>query len=117
MGLFDFLKSVVSSNQKDKKEKRKLIYNQGDLLVFFAECEKCGELFRVIIRKHSELFKTYGNGPGVYEIKKELIGARCQNKINVHFTLKQNFKEISHEVDGGRLLTKEEYEELKNKEE
>ena len=107
MGLFDFLK-------KDTPKKRKLIYSQGDLLVFYAQCEKCGELFRVIIRKHSELFRTYGNGPGVYEIKKELIGASCQNKINVRFTLKQNFKEISHEVDGGRLLTKEEYEELKN---
>jgi hypothetical protein len=108
MGLFDFLK-------KEKKER--YIYNDGNLLTFYVECEKCHELFKVIVRKHSELFRTYGKTAGEYEIQKELIGARCQNKINVHFDLKGNLSELEHAVTGGKLLTKKEYEDKKaNKE-
>jgi phage terminase large subunit GpA-like protein len=102
MGLFDFLK-------REKKEK--YIYTNGTLLTFYVECEKCGELFKVVIRQHSELFRTYGKTAGEYEIQKELIGAKCQNKINVHFDLKVNLSEIGHEIQGGRLLTKKEFEE------
>jgi hypothetical protein len=101
MGLFDFLK-------KEKKEK--YIYSDGNLLIFYVECEKCHELFKVVIRKHSELFRTYGKSDGEYEIQKELIGARCQNKINVHFDLKANLSELGHEIQGGRRLTEREYE-------
>jgi len=106
MGLFDFLK-------REKKER--YIYSEGDLLVFYVECEKCKELFRVIIRKHSELYRTYGKGAGEFEIQKEIIGSNCQNRINIHFDLKANYAEISHEISGGRLLTRQEYTNLKNK--
>jgi len=106
MGLFDFLK---------KEKKPRYIYSEGDLLVFFVECEKCKELFRVIVRKHSELYRTYGKGAGEYEIQKEIIGSHCQNRINIHFDLKTNYAEIDHEISGGRLLTKEEYTNLINK--
>ena len=104
MGLFDFLK---------REKKDRYIYSDGDLLVFYVECEKCKELFRVIIRKHSELYRTYGKGE--YEIQKEIIGSSCQNRINIHFDLKANDAEISHEISGGRLLTKEEYNQLISK--
>ncbi len=106
MGLFDFLK---------REKKDRYIYSDGDLLVFYVECEKCKELFRVIIRKHSELYRTYGKGLGEYEIQKEIIGSACQNRINIHFDLKANYAEISHEISGGRLLTKEEYNQLISK--
>ncbi|HOO32814.1 MAG TPA: hypothetical protein PK466_08150 [Thermotogota bacterium] len=108
MGLFDFLK-------KEKKEK--YLYHDGNLLIFYVECEKCHELFKVVIRKHSELFRTYGKNAGEYEIQKELVGAKCQNRINIHFDLKANLSELDHKIDGGRLLTEKEFEEKKaNKE-
>ena len=105
MGLFDFLK-------RDKKPR--YLYNEGDLLVFYCECEKFQEHFKVIIRKYSELYRTYGKGAGEYEIQKEIIGSSCQNKITIHFDLKANYAEIDHDISGGRLLTKEEYNQLIN---
>jgi hypothetical protein len=106
MGLFDFFK---------REKKPRYIYSEGDLLVFFVECEKCKELFRVIVRKHSELYRTYGKGTGEYEIQKEIIGSKCQNRINIHFDLKPSYAELDHDISGGRLLTREEYNELMNK--
>ncbi len=103
MGIFDFLK-------REKKER--YIYSTGDLLVFYVQCDKCQELLRVIVRKHSELYRTYSKGPAEYEIQKEIVGAKCQNKINVHFDLKPNYAEVSHEITGGKLLTQTEYNNL-----
>jgi hypothetical protein len=65
----------------------------------------------VVVRKHSELFRTYGSTAGEYEIHKELIGSKCQKNIVVHFDLKANLSEIGHEIQGGRLLTKKEFDE------
>jgi hypothetical protein len=61
------------------------------------------------------LYRTYGKGTGEYEIQKEIIGSKCQNRINIHFDLKPSYAELDHEISGGRLLTREEYNELMNK--
>jgi hypothetical protein len=96
-----------------KKEKKPVyILSKNDLLVFYVQCEKCREVFRTVIRKNSELSQNFEE-PNTYEIKKELIGSRCPNRINVYFLLNQGLKILKQTITGGKLITEEEFSQLK----
>jgi len=107
MKLFDLFK------RKSPEERKKFLYIERDLLVFYVQCDECGEPFRGIVRKNSELFQTYGQKTGDYEISKELIGAKCHKKIQVHFSLSGNLKVIEKSIEGGNFLTRDEFFKLK----
>ncbi|HPE69355.1 MAG TPA: hypothetical protein P5560_02965 [Thermotogota bacterium] len=96
-----------------KQKKSPLLVSSGTIFKFFVQCERCGELFEVVVRKHSEIFQTFGKGNGAYEIRKELVGSHCQQKIQVLFVLDANFRMKEYQVQGGKLLTLEEYQNLR----
>ncbi|HOD91936.1 MAG TPA: hypothetical protein PKL87_09670 [Thermotogota bacterium] len=93
-------------------KKPKYITSQNELLIFYAQCGTCGELFRTIIRKNSELSQNFEQ-ENTYEVHKELIGSYCPNRIHVHLWLSQGLKLLKQTVTGGILLTEEEYTRLK----
>ncbi len=99
--------------KKNPEDKTKYLYIERDLLVFYVQCEECGEVFRGIVRKNSELFQTFGQSKCEYEINKELIGANCHKKINVNFCLSGNLKVMEKNIHGGKFLTREEFFKLK----
>ena len=96
--------------KKNKTQKRKILYSDKDLFLFYVQCEKCDEKFRVIIRKHSELFHEWEGSREYYAIHKEIIGSKCNKEIIVDLKLTPNFKIFDHAIKGGKFLTKEEFE-------
>jgi len=96
-----------------KREKKpKYVTSINELLIFYTQCATCGELFRTVIRKNSELSQNF-ESENTYEVQKELIGSYCPNRIHVHLWLNQGLKLLKQTVTGGKLLTEEEYTRLK----
>ena len=104
MGLFR------SRNRKREKDLVKdPFYEEGVFLVMYVKCDNCGEVFRSHIRKTSELYPTY-SGRTAYILRKELIGSKCPNRINVYAEFSGTYKTLNFEISGGHFITKEEYE-------
>jgi len=83
--------------------------NSSDVLWIYSQCDKCGEKFRTLVRKKSELTPTYKNEEPSFFIKKELIGSSCPNRIKLHITFNRNYKKISENISGGHFISKENY--------
>jgi hypothetical protein len=85
----------------------------GHAFSLIVRCGKCGELIRVRIDKDNELQAEYGDDaaegdhPTGYVLRKEIVGANCQNLI--HFTLRfdanQRLCELS--IEGGEFVEPE----------
>jgi len=63
-----------------------------------------------LIRKYNDLAPTYKDDGPAYILKKELIGASCPNRINLHLEFDRNYRKISDEITGGHFITKEDYQ-------
>ena len=84
--------------------------NSSEILWIYSQCDKCGEKFRTLIRKYNDLTPTYKNEGPAFILKKELIGASCPNRINLHLKFNHNYHKISEEISGGHFISKEEYQ-------
>jgi hypothetical protein len=76
----------------------------------YTKCDKCGEKFRTLIRKYNDLTPTYKDDGPAFILNKELIGASCPNRINLHLEFDRGYHKISEEITGGHFITKEEYQ-------
>ncbi len=86
---------------------------EGDspgMLWVYSQCDKCGEKFRTLIRKYNDLTPTYKVDGPAYILKKELIGASCPSRINLHLEFDRSYRKISEEITGGHFITEEEYQ-------
>lgn len=102
--------------KKGKNLSKNPFYNQRDYIVIYVQCDNCGEVFRSHIRKSSELLTSF-QGKASYVLKKELIGSKCQNRINIYAEFTSSFKPLNFEISGGHFITKEDYEKREQKEE
>ncbi len=59
--------------------------------------------------RYNDLAPTYKDDGPAYILKKELIGASCPNRINLHLEFDRNYRKISEEITGGHFITEEEY--------
>ena len=91
-------------------------YNEGDALVVYFKCDKCGEVFRSHLRKGYDFIVNYDNPSVPYRIDKLYVGAKCPNRIKLRADFKSNYKPVSFELEGATFITKEEYEEMTRKE-
>jgi len=96
--------------KKGKDINKNPFYNNGDTLVIYFKCTKCGEVFRSHLRKFYDIHVKYERSGGAYRLDKEFIGSKCQNRINIYADFTRTFKPISFDIIGGRFISKEEYE-------
>ena len=82
----------------------------ANFLWIFTQCNQCGEKFKTLIRKSNDLTPTYNEKGAAYILKKELIGASCPNRINLHLEFDQNYRKIKEEITGGHFISEEEYQ-------
>jgi len=102
--MFDFLKKLFSP-QKGGEEFR------GDVIWVYVQCEKCGEKMRTHISKINDLSPTYEDEGPAYVLRKELLGSKCQNIVEVFMDFDGARRLINKNIKGGKFITKEEYEE------
>ncbi len=91
------------------------LYFEKDGIFMYTQ-SKAGTLFRTILRKGYDFQSNYDEGPAII-LDKELVGQRSDDLVVVHIELDENYNVISSEINGGKFLTPQEYEELLKKEE
>ncbi|CCU79469.1 conserved hypothetical protein [Halanaerobium saccharolyticum subsp. saccharolyticum DSM 6643] len=101
MGLFDKLKSVFTSDGP----------NQSKLIDIYVEDDKCGNQMKLLFRKSYDIQKVYKDDrEAAYEIKKVVVCDNCYNKIDLHLKFDKRYKIIRQEIENGKIISKEEYE-------
>lgn len=92
MGLFSRL------FQKSPQQERSFYYT--------VKCSKCGEEIRVRMDKMNEPSPEYDDRGRIshYIYRKDVLGQRCFNLIQVEFVFNSRFEIISSRVTGGKLI-------------
>ncbi|MCD6520892.1 MAG: hypothetical protein J7M05_13320 [Anaerolineae bacterium] len=81
-------------------------------LWFYFRCNKCGAVVRVRADKRNDLNREEG-GPGVFLYRKEVMDDKCFQLMRADIWLDSHYNVVSAEVQGGELITEEEYEAAK----
>jgi hypothetical protein len=80
---------------------------QGGHMDVYVKCGNCGEIIKTHIVMGHELIPTYNEQGPAYILRKELIGSRCPNRIQLSMDFDGAKRIISQDVTGG------EFQELK----
>ncbi len=92
-------------------------YKEGNLFVVYFKCNRCGEYFRSHLRLGYDFINDYDNPSLPYKIDKVYVGSRCPNKIHLTAAFTAGYKVRYVNLDGGKFVSKEEYEKSLQKEE
>ena len=98
MGLLDGLKSLFSSKAPGPAD---------DAIHVYVECAKCKATVHVRLDKRHDLSAHEGGG---YFVRKEIMDSKCFRLMSAEITLDANYRVESQEIQGGRFLTKEEFD-------
>jgi len=77
-------------------------------LWFHFRCTKCGSLVRIRADRRNDLNRS--EGPGTFLLRKEVMDSKCFQLISAEIWLDASYNVVSAEVNGGELISKEEYE-------
>lgn len=72
----------------------------------YVQCDRCGAKVRSRIHKEYDLVRSDDG----YEWHKTIVDSKCFQRIPTVARFDQNFNLISADMEGGRFITKEEYE-------
>lgn len=101
-----FLKRLFGGHD-DKEQEQEYVDKHG--IYFYVQCDNCGAGVKVRADKQHDL----SHADGGYVWHKTIVDSRCFRPMHtvVHFDGKYNV--TSHTLEGGRYITKEEYEALR----
>ncbi|MFW6287157.1 MAG: hypothetical protein ACOC2J_00190 [bacterium] len=100
MGFFDAIKRLFQP------------VNQANLIHIYIQDKKCGEKIKILVRKSYDIQKIYEYGEEAdYRLKKVVICNNCYNKINLTIDFDRRYNIINTEIDGGKIITENEYSE------
>ncbi|MEW6231037.1 MAG: hypothetical protein AB1566_01840 [Chloroflexota bacterium] len=104
MGILDRLASALSGKSAAGHDE--------NVYWLYVQCSACGEKIKVRVNLTSDLLQNYDEAGGIsgYELHKEILGQRCFKLIYAHLTFDRQRKVIGHEIQGARLLTRQEFE-------
>lgn len=98
---------------KHKKVKNLAVdpfYREGNTLVAYFKCAKCGEYFRSHLRVGYDFINDYDNPSTPYRLDKIYVGSKCPNKLHLTAAFSASYKVRSFSLEGGEFVTREEYE-------
>jgi hypothetical protein len=78
----------------------------SDFITFRVRCNRCNEEIVVRIRKNSDISRiSTGEGPqgAVYFLRKEILGSKCSNLIDIEVYFGYDYNVISREIRGGKF--------------
>lgn len=107
MGIF---KKIFRITDHESKKVPPTFYSEGNSLVIYFRCKKCGEKFAAYLRKGYDLITNYDDSQACYFINKEFIGSKCFEKINLLAEFDEKYKIIKLNLTGADILTRQEYE-------
>jgi hypothetical protein len=75
----------------------------GDSMDIYVMCARCGEIFKTHVIRGSELFPTYDEEGPAYLLRKELIGSKCPNRIQLYIEFNGAKQIIKQETTGDSI--------------
>jgi hypothetical protein len=81
--------------------------SSSDFIIFKVRCDRCNEEITVRIRKNSDISSiSAGEGPegAAYFLRKEILGKKCGNLINIKVYFGYDYYIISREIRGGKFV-------------
>jgi len=82
--------------------------SSGNFVSFKIRCDRCSEEILVKLRKTSDISRVYEEegegGQACFFVRKEILGNKCNNLINMTAYFDENFNLISSEVIGGKIV-------------
>ncbi|MGQ9631180.1 MAG: hypothetical protein ACUVXI_12860 [bacterium] len=82
----------------------------GDVQWIYARCDRCGEKFKVALRRQFDLSPTYEDAGPAYIWRKELLGVKCPNLIRVEMNFDSMRNILNKSIDGGEFIAEDDYE-------
>ena len=98
MGLLDTLRSLFSSKPSAGAD---------DAVHVYVECGRCKSRVHVRLDKRHDLSRGEGDG---YFVRKEIMDSKCFRLMTAEITFDGSYRIQSQEVQGGRFITKGEFE-------
>ena len=98
MGLLDHLRALFSSKTSAQAE---------DAIHIYVECGHCNSRVHVRLDKRHDLSQGEGGG---YFVRKEIMDSKCFRMMTAEIAFDTSYRIQSQEVQGGRLIPKEEFE-------
>lgn len=100
MGLLDKLRSLFSSRPSAQAD---------DAIHIYVECGRCKSKVHVRLDKRHDLSQGEGGG---YFVRKEIMDSKCFRLMTAEIALDTSYRIQNQEVQGGRFISKQEFEEV-----
>ena len=102
MIMLDFLKKLIGGGGTSTSDPHGLF--------FYVQCDRCGATVRLHVHKMHDLNREDDS----FVWRKTIVDSRCFKPIPTTVTFDGRYQITHQEIDGGRYITAEEYERLKN---
>ncbi len=117
MSLWDAIKKALTGGSGPGPATARPSQSQaGDpdgLMLYFA-CKNCGSAVAVRLNKRNDFSREDG-GPGTLFVRKEVMDNKCFRLMRAEIWLDNAYNIVTADIEGGTLLTREEYEDKKSK--
>lgn len=93
-----------------KAKKRITPRLKGDFIPFVVKCDKCGEEIRINVNRRTDIQSLYaeaGEKGAVYTLRKEILGRKCPNLINITVDFDRSYRIMSRNISGGKFIPSE----------
>ena len=83
-----------------------------DGMYLYVRCGRCGDVVRVRVNMANELQQEFSDNGGVsgYSLHKTVVDSKCFRPIELSMTFDGRRRELSREVEGGEVVTREAYD-------
>ena len=82
-------------------------------LWIYVRCQRCGEAIRIRADRRYDLvseMRDPGEAGPAYTVHKDIVGARCFQRIAVRLAFDPRLQLVEREIQGGQFLTEQEYQ-------
>ncbi len=103
MGIFDKLSSWLKQTSQARRE--------ADFIPFRIKCEKCGEEITIKVNRRTDFQNLYlesGEQGAAFNLKKEILGKKCSNLMQIDIDFDRNYQIIAREISGGSFILEKE---------
>lgn len=111
MGFLDKLKRLLGGGSSGRSSV------EGDArgLWFYFRCKRCGSAVAVRVDRLNDLNRE--EGAGVFLLRKDVMDNKCFQLMTAEIWLDENYNVVTSEINGGELISREEYEAAQAKQE
>jgi hypothetical protein len=79
-----------------------------DAVWLYVRCDYCGQKLKIRLDRRFDLRRDFEHGG--YRVDKSIMDGTCFSRMMARVRFDSGFRIVSHEIEGGTLLTRDEFE-------